>query len=104
LEELHNVGHLHRNVKPENFMISTRDNRVRIIDFRLAINYKPDGNLRERGKFGYQGTLAYLSIDNLRGYTSGRKDDLESFGYTIMALIDRNAVPWKNLLSNKEIC
>jgi serine/threonine protein kinase len=84
-------------------MISTKDNIVKITDFRLMINYKPEGKHRPLGKYGFQGTQAYGSIDNLRGFNSGRKDDLEGLGYTIMALIDENAVPWRNLHSYKEI-
>ena len=87
-------------------MISTRDNRVRIIDLRLAINFFPDGQdgvHRPLAKYGFQGTPLYGSIDTLRGYNSGRKDDLEGLGYTIMALIDQNAVPWNNIQTKEKI-
>ena len=81
---------MHRDVKPDNFMISTKDNKVRIIDFGLVINYLPDGKHRERGRYSFQGTARYGSIDTLKSYNSGRKDDLEGLGYSIMALIDEN--------------
>jgi serine/threonine protein kinase len=70
-------------------MISTKDNNVRIIDFGLAINYIPDGvHHRAKGRYSFQGTAQYGSINTLNGYNSGRRDDLEGLGYTIMALID----------------
>jgi serine/threonine protein kinase len=69
-------------------MISTKDNKVRIIDFGLVINYIPDGVHRVKGRYSFQGTAQYGSINTLNGYNSGRRDDLEGLGYTIMGLID----------------
>jgi serine/threonine protein kinase len=93
LEKLHRAHHLHRDVKPDNFMISTTDNKVRIIDFGLVINYRPDGEGGDHIKLGmytFQGTPRFGSINTLKGYNSGRRDDLEGLGYTIMELIDAN--------------
>jgi serine/threonine protein kinase len=93
LYQLHETLHLHRDVKPDNFMISTSDNKVRIIDFGLVINYRPegkDGPHRPLGRYSFQGTARYGSINTLHGYNSGRRDDLEGLGYTIMALMDEN--------------
>lgn len=54
LKKLHKTLHLHRDVKPDNFMISLGDNKVRIIDFGLVINYKPDGeNHRPLGRYSF---------------------------------------------------
>ncbi len=82
---------MHRDVKPDNFMISMKDNKVKIIDFGLVIDYMPEGKHRELGKFSFQGTARYGSISTtLKGYNSGRRDDLEGLGYTMMELIDEN--------------
>ena len=89
----HRNNVVHRDVKPDNFMISMRDNKVRIIDFGLVINYRPDGEdgaHRPLGRFSFQGTARFGSIKTLHGYNSGRRDDLEGLGYSIMALIDEN--------------
>ena len=78
-------------------MISTTDNKVRIIDFGLVINYRPDGEGGDHIKLGmytFQGTPRFGSINTLKGYNSGRRDDLEGLGYTIMELIDANQVLW----------
>jgi hypothetical protein len=40
-------------------------------------------------------------MSGLIGYTLSRRDDLESLGYSIMCLIDRDQVPWINT-DNKE--
>lgn len=63
---------------------------MKIIDFGLVIDYMPEGKHRELGKFSFQGTARYGSINTLKDYNSGRRDDLEGLGYTIMALIDEN--------------
>jgi hypothetical protein len=39
----------------------------------------------------------------LHGYNSSRRDDLESLGYSIMYLIDENAIPWKEKTTKLEI-
>ena len=100
---MHDTKHLHRDVKPDNFMISSADNRVRLIDFGLVINFMPDGVHRQKNKFGFQGTASYGSIDTLYGYNSGRKDDLEGLGYSIMFMIDTPSVPWKDLQQRPDI-
>ena len=104
LWEIHKVYHLHRDVKPDNFMISMKDNKVKIIDFGLVIDYMPngrDGAHRPLGKYSFQGTARYGSINTLMGYNSGRRDDLEGLGYSIMALIDEKLMPWKDIPGNK---
>jgi serine/threonine protein kinase len=64
-EAFHNADHLHRDVKPDNFLISTKDHKVRLIDLGLVINYKPEGVHRARGRYNFQGTPYFGSIDVL---------------------------------------
>jgi hypothetical protein len=39
----------------------------------------------------------------LQGESPGRRDDLESLGYTIMTLINEGFVPWRNLSKKEDI-
>ncbi len=42
LEELHNAGYVHYDVKPENFRIDPNEIKVYIIDFGLTKSYLND--------------------------------------------------------------
>ncbi len=103
LQKLHGTQHLHRNVKPDHFMISKVTNKLKIIDLGLAIAYMPDGVHRPMGKYAFKGTPNFGSINTLYGYNSSRRDDLESLGYSIMFLIDEQAVPWRTFQNKQEI-
>ena len=37
VEQMHNAGFIHKDIKPDNFRI--KDNKVVLIDFGIAINY-----------------------------------------------------------------
>jgi serine/threonine protein kinase len=94
LRQMHEKGYIHQDVKPDNFMISLRDHKVRILDMGLVMEYMRDGGHKALGRYGFQGTPHYGSMSGLKGYTLSRRDDLEQLGYTIMYLIDQANVPW----------
>ena len=94
LKQMHRAGYIHQDVKPDNFMISQDDHKVRILDMGLVMEFKRDGNHKSLGKYGFQGTPHFGSMSGLSGYTLSRRDDVESLGYSIMCLIDKENVPW----------
>jgi serine/threonine protein kinase len=59
IEELHSVGYIHKDVKPDNFRI--QDNRVVIIDFGLIMEYNRDGWHFPRERYGFEGNLFFGS-------------------------------------------
>ena len=85
---------MHQDVKTDNFRI--QNDVVRVLDFGLTMEYMKDGAHKALGRFGFQGTPYYGSISALNKYTIARRDDLESFGYSIMQLIDVANIPWKD--------
>ena len=101
---MHNAGYIHQDVKPDNFMIKLRDeHRVRILDMGLVMEFMRDGGHKALGRYGFQGTPRFGSMSGLDGYTLSRRDDLESMGYSIMHLIDKEDIPWKDMESRKDI-
>jgi serine/threonine protein kinase len=43
LKQMHLAGYIHQDVKPDNFMISLNDHKVRILDMGLVMEYMRDG-------------------------------------------------------------
>ena len=104
LKQIHKAGYIHQDVKPDNFMLSLKnDHRVRILDMGLVMEYMRDGAHKSLGRYGFQGTPRFGSMSGLDGYTLSRRDDLESMGYSIMHLIDKEHIPWKVMENKKDI-
>ena len=99
LEYIHNKFVIHRDIKPDNFVIGLNsDNKnIYIIDFGLAKKYRSSKTL-EHIKFRLTkkltGTTRYASINALRGGEQSRKDDLESLAYMLFYFL-RGNLPWQ---------
>jgi len=101
VEYVHNKCFLHRDIKPDNFMmgLARRGNLVYLIDFGLAKRYrdaKTHQHIPYRENKNLTGTARYASINTHLGIEQSRRDDLESLGYVFM-YFNRGSLPWQGL-------
>ncbi|XP_068654746.1 casein kinase 1-like protein 10 isoform X1 [Aristolochia californica] len=101
VEFMHARGFLHRDIKPDNFLmgLGRRANQVYIIDYGLAKKYRDlqtHKHIAYRENKNLTGTARYASVNTHLGVEQSRRDDLESLGYVLMYFL-RGSLPWQGL-------
>ncbi|RIB28000.1 kinase-like domain-containing protein [Gigaspora rosea] len=91
LKRIHILGIYHRDVRPENILLNTKDNELILADWGSAIQYKNTGAVE------YEGTVLFSSpniLNNNFGYYIPKaSDDLHSFIRTIYILQNPSIMP-----------
>jgi len=101
LEYVHAKNFIHRDVKPDNFLLglANKANLVHIIDFGVAKKYRdPKTQQHIPYKEGKKltGTARYASVNAHLGIEQSRRDDLEAIGY-VLVYLTRGRLPWQGL-------
>jgi serine/threonine protein kinase len=101
LEYLHQRSHIHRDIKPDNFVfgIGTNAHILYIIDMGLAQRYRDMKSFVHRPykeDRGLAGTARYVSVNVHLGVEQSCRDDLESVGYVLISL-RKGRLPWQSL-------
>lgn len=100
LQQVHERGVLHRDLKPHNFVvgINEKSSLIYLLDFGLAKYFikKDSGHIQFRDDKYMIGTVRYASLNNQRGLQQSRRDDLESLGYVLLYLV-KGGLPWQGL-------
>lgn len=86
LEHMHTVGWVHRDIKPDNFLVN-EENHIRLIDFTLALKIKKGLGKFFGGKTAVAGTHSYMSPEQIRGQACDQRADIYSFGVMVYELI-----------------
>lgn len=101
IKHVHDNHYVHRDMKPENFLVGKGDNEstIYLIDFGLAKRYRDEHTrihipLKENRNL--TGTARYASCNAHNGLEQSRRDDLESIGYVLLYLIKGN-LPWQGM-------
>lgn len=92
---------MHRDIKPDNFVLGNSENRytIYIIDLGLAKRFY-DPLTQKHIPFivnkKLAGTARYASVYTHKGYEQSRRDDLECLGYSLIYFM-KGSLPWQGI-------
>lgn len=85
LDELHNLGYVHADMKPNNILV-THEGQIKIIDFGQSC---PIGHSKER----IQGTADYIAPEQVNRHPLTRQTDVFNLGATLYWAVTGKNIP-----------
>lgn len=106
LRDVHEIGYLHRDVKPSNMCAGLGDHRriIYLVDFGMTRQFRMgDGSLRRNRHYAaFRGTMRYVSVGVHMREEQTPKDDLISLYYSLVEL-GEGVLPWRTITDADEI-
>ena len=98
LETIHNMGVIHRDLKPQNFMM--KDQEIFLIDFGLSTIFVDEDlkHIEPKNESTFIiGTPKFISLHIHNGKDASRRDDIISLMYLYLFMINGLSLPWENV-------
>jgi serine/threonine protein kinase len=107
LKVLHDSGFIHRDIKPDNFLLglNSKSKQIHMIDFGFCKSYLTNHKHIDASQKSSSliGTPNFVSINAHAFHELSRRDDLESLGYMLLYFYNGGKLLWSDIHNNEMI-
>jgi serine/threonine protein kinase len=103
LQTIHNIGVIHRDIKPQNFMIKHEE--IFLIDFGLSTIFVDEylKHIEPKNDSSFIiGTPKFISLHIHNGKDASRRDDVISLMYLYLYMNNDLQLPWENVQDRQD--
>ncbi|VDM96679.1 unnamed protein product [Thelazia callipaeda] len=106
LQQLHEIGFIHRDIKPQVFVTdATEPQNIYIVHFGLARRFRTRecAHLPRRPSLALLGAVKYISRNAHKRNDRSQCDDIESWFYVLIEMFNRELLTWTDKTKEEEI-